>query len=85
MYRKELPDGTVVEITGADAYSGPGNCFALQHVNTNVVWYRCGTEQWRRSNERSIHQTRMALELCETKDDVHELLDFNRKSYDDEE
>ena len=67
-----LPDGAVIELSGGDAHSGPGDCFSRLHVNTNVVWCRINGGVWMRIQQRSMHQAATMIELCENVRDVVE-------------
>ena len=43
-----LRSGEVVEVTMADSYSGPGDCYARQHVNSTATWVRFPGGRWLR-------------------------------------
>lgn len=68
-----LTDG-IVEYCMADSLSGPNDCFGPLHVNSNVCWYRINGEGWQISPYRSNHRTREYLEICETVEDVRNIM-----------
>lgn len=45
-----FPDG-VVDVTAADAHSGPGDCYDRLHVNSSCVWARRDGGPWHRCEE----------------------------------
>ena len=69
-----LPSGAHVEYVYADAYSGPGDCYARQHCNSSCVWYRVNGGKWLRTNEKMMHRARMAIESCADETELHFLL-----------
>lgn len=76
MTKVTLKDGSIVELTLADSYGGPGNCFSKMHVNSTVPFYRVEGGEWKHCPEfKSLHKVAKALEeLCDKLEDVDILL-----------
>jgi hypothetical protein len=70
MIAHKLPDGTVIEVTGSDAYSGP-NVEYGQRCGT-AYWWRIGDQKWVRSNFRTMHRLVEWISLCETVQDFYD-------------
>ncbi len=70
-----LPDGTVIEITHSDSYSGPGVTYG-QRVGS-AWWYRVNGGEWKiTSNEfRHLHKLHEWIFLCENLTDFIEMND----------
>jgi hypothetical protein len=65
-----LPDGTVIEVTGSDGYSGPNVVYG-QRVGSALWWRRPG-ELWVRSKWRTMHKLVEWISLCENMADFLE-------------
>lgn len=75
MWSHKFRDG-VIEVTGGDAYGGPGNCFSKLNVNTTANFVRKNGGRWHRADQRSEHKLRKLIESCEAADEVMHTLCF---------
>lgn len=76
MNEYKLPDGTKIEITVSDTYSGPDGKPGCQRTSKNAHWYKINGGKWEISPFRSGHRLMEAIELSEN------LADFNSLAVD---
>lgn len=58
-----FPDGEI-ELRQADAYAGPGNCFAAQKVNSSAVFVRHDRGEWHQVEEKSTYAVLRTIKPC---------------------
>lgn len=74
MINKILLDGTKIEITVSDTYSGPDGKFGCQRTSKNANWYRLNGGSWEISPFRTGVRLMEAIELSDNIDDFNELV-----------
>lgn len=67
-----LPDGTVIDVTMSDGYSGPNGRQGCQRTSMNVAWYRVNGGDWSQSAHRTMHKLREWILLSEDLADFEE-------------
>lgn len=51
-----LKDGTVIEVTVSDSYSGPDGKPGCQRTSKNAVWWRLPQTTWVLTEYRTMHK-----------------------------
>lgn len=60
-----LPDGTKIEVTTSDTYSGPDGKPGCQRTSKNMDWIKINDGRWEPSSFRSSWKLLEWLQLCE--------------------
>jgi hypothetical protein len=69
----KLDDGTVIEVTVSDTYSGPAGKPGCQRTSKNAAWIRINGGEWRMTEYRSNLRLLEAIELSNNIADFLEL------------
>jgi hypothetical protein len=61
-----LNDGTTIETTVSDGYSGPDGKPGCQRTSKNEEWLKINGGKWEMSPFRSMHRTRLMIQESNT-------------------
>jgi hypothetical protein len=70
---KFLPDGTKIEITSSDTYSGPNGKPGCLRTSKNADWYRINDGEWQIAPQRTTHKLLEWIEMCEN---LHDFVNY---------